>query len=51
MQTRRSKMAEDPVIPKLQDLKEAIVASNRAEAEKNEANESKRSKDLTDKIT
>ena len=44
-------MAEDPVIPKLEDLKRAIVASNKAEAEKNEANESKRSKDLTDKIT
>ena len=44
-------MAEDPVIPKLEDLKKAIVASNEKEAAKNEANENKRSKDLADKIT
>ena len=32
-------MAEDPVIPKLEDLKRAFIESNRVEAERNEKNE------------
>ena len=43
-------MAEDPVIPKLEDLKRAFIESNRVEAERNEKNENKRSQDLKDKI-
>ena len=43
-------MAENPVIPKLEDLKQAFIESNQVEAEKKEANESKRSEDLKEKI-
>ena len=43
-------MAEDPVIPKLEDLERAFIESNRVEAERNEKNENKRSQDLKDKI-
>ena len=43
-------MAEDPVIPKLEDLKKAIVESNKVEAAKTAARESKESKNLNDKI-